>query len=385
NPGAEPVLFAFIEAVCRAVKAPMPRRVDLDCHLNAAAGFRKGFLSFLGSDLVLLIGLPLAGNLTVAELAGVLAHEFGHFSQGLGMRVSYLVRSVNGWFARVVYERDAFDVSLQEAAEQAEGMAELILFNLARLGVGFSRLILTGLMYLGHGISCFMSRQMEYHADLHEIRLCGSEIFETTTNKFATLSEALQRTYKEMRVRWNSSHILPESLPAALRVTHAELPVGVVDKIHSRLGLQRSGIFATHPSPGDRIRQSRRAAAPGIFHDDRPATVLFQNFAVAARQVTILHYRDDLGIPVLPEMLEAVESESVQDKPSTGNRIEEPDPFLGLGPLIFPFAENDEPPTADVEDAVREAQDIGDQLVSLATELEPLTRQYGDTHEQWTR
>jgi hypothetical protein len=39
NPANEPVLFAFIDAVARAVGAPMPRRVDLDCQLNAAGVF----------------------------------------------------------------------------------------------------------------------------------------------------------------------------------------------------------------------------------------------------------------------------------------------------------------------------------------------------------
>ncbi len=46
-----------------------------------------GLLSFLGHDLVLTLGLLLiAAGLTERELAGVIAHEFGHFRQGAGMR-----------------------------------------------------------------------------------------------------------------------------------------------------------------------------------------------------------------------------------------------------------------------------------------------------------
>ena len=114
NPGVEPTLFAFIAKICELVGAPMPKRIDLDCNLNAAAGFRRGALSLFGHDLVLTIGLPLMSGLTLSEFAGVIAHEFGHFTQGFGMRLSYVIRSVNGWFARVVYERDAWDVSLEQ-------------------------------------------------------------------------------------------------------------------------------------------------------------------------------------------------------------------------------------------------------------------------------
>jgi hypothetical protein len=56
---------------------------------------------YLGNDLVLTIGLPLVAGFNLREFAGVLAHEFGHFSQGVGMRISYVIRSISFWFTRV--------------------------------------------------------------------------------------------------------------------------------------------------------------------------------------------------------------------------------------------------------------------------------------------
>ena len=384
NPAAEPVLFAFIEAVCRAVGAPIPRRVNLDCQLNAAAGFRRGFFSFLGNDLVLVIGLPLAGNLTVGELAGVLAHEFGHFAQGVGMRLSYLVDSVNQWFARVVFERDAWDVWLTEAAEQAEEWWQSFLFHIAQLGVGFSRLILHGLMLAGHGISCFMARQMEYDADLHEIRLSGSEVFERTTQKLAILSVALERSYQEMRVQWNTSRQLPDSVPAALRVAHQQLPAPLVAKVHGELGLKTSGLFATHPSPAERIRRARREAEAGIFHDDRPASVLFENFAVPASQVTLLHYVEDLGLPVAPELLVPI---TLTESQVTAATAIEPTPtrevFFGLGELVLPFNHAAGPDHADAADPRQTIAALDAQLSALAPRLEPLASEYWSNRAAW--
>ncbi|MHC4610283.1 MAG: M48 family metallopeptidase, partial [Planctomycetota bacterium] len=108
----EPVLFTFVDRLCEAVGAPKPRRIDVDCDINASAAFRRGWLSMFGRDLALTIGVPLAAGLTLRQLAGVLAHEFGHFTQGVAMRLTYVIHSVDAWFARVVYERDAWDEML---------------------------------------------------------------------------------------------------------------------------------------------------------------------------------------------------------------------------------------------------------------------------------
>ena len=113
NPADNPLLYAFIAKICDVVGAPAPRRIDMDCQLNASAGFRRGFRSMTGNDLVLTIGLPLAANLSTREFAGVIAHEFGHFTQGAGMRLSYVIRSINFWFARVAFQRDAWDEALE--------------------------------------------------------------------------------------------------------------------------------------------------------------------------------------------------------------------------------------------------------------------------------
>src|SRR5688572_22937308 len=164
---AEPALRAFIAGICQQVRAPMPRELHLDCEVNASAALVAHPLAVHRRDLRLTIGLPLAAGLTVREFGGVLAHEFGHFAQGGGMRLVGVVRSVNGWFARVVYERDHWDEKLQQWSEESDLRLGILLW-LARGAVGMSRLLLTGLMYAGHAISCFMLRQMEYDADSYE-------------------------------------------------------------------------------------------------------------------------------------------------------------------------------------------------------------------------
>jgi Zn-dependent protease with chaperone function len=306
NPALNPALFTLIAKICDTVGAPMPKRIDLDCNLNAAAGFRRGPFSLFGNDLVLIIGLPLVAGLNLREFAGVMAHEFGHFTQGFGMRLSYVIRNINGWFARVVFERDAWDLWLTQWAEEAEDWRLMILVNSARLGVWFSRFLLRLLMLTGHGVSCFLLRQMEYDADSYEIKLAGSETFEASTKRLRVLAEALDRSYQEMRATWNKSRRLPEDFPAFLLRQEAGLPPALRTGIEDAVGLATTGLFDTHPSDGDRIRRARQAGEPGVFHLDQPATMLFASFDAVAKQVTLLHYTDDIGLICEPADLQPV-------------------------------------------------------------------------------
>jgi hypothetical protein len=84
------------------------------------------------------------------------------------------------------------------------------------------------------------------------------------------------------------------------------------------MGLEPTGLFDTHPSNGDRIRRARQANEPGIFHLDTPASALFTNFDVVAKQVTLLHYSDDLGLPLEMAKLTPVATASAN--------VEEPEP-----------------------------------------------------------
>jgi Zn-dependent protease with chaperone function len=49
-------------------------------------------------------GSPLVATVSERELAGILAHEFGQ-SRQRREHLSFVVRAINGWFGRVVYQR----------------------------------------------------------------------------------------------------------------------------------------------------------------------------------------------------------------------------------------------------------------------------------------
>jgi Zn-dependent protease with chaperone function len=296
NPENEPLLYGFIAKICELVGAPMPRLIELDCHMNASASLRKGFGSFVGRDLTLRIGLPLVAGLTVAEFAAVIAHEFGHFRQGLAMRLSYIVHRIDFWFMRVIYERDAWDEMLEEMTNSEETWLTLTA-ALAIAAVGLSRQVLKLLMLCGHGANAFLSRQMEYQADLFAIRLAGSETFEAMIGRLNTLNVLTNIAFKQIHIGWNNNKRLPDSIPQLLINKEGEFGEEVERQLKGQLGSVKTKLFDMHPSDAERVRAARLERSPGIVQMTAPARELFGDFNAAARIVTQLYYQDE-AIPI---------------------------------------------------------------------------------------
>lgn len=296
NPEFEPRVYALVNEICRLLGAPVPQRIELDCAVNASASFDRGLRGALTNKLVLTIGLPLVAGLTTRELAGVIAHEFGHFRQGAGMRVSYLIRCINGWFHRVIYERDRWDDAVDSWTSESEGWL-VIMAICVRLGVWFSRSMLWVLMMIGHTICAFLLRQMEYDADAAEITLAGSPAFESTTLKMARLGAVYQDLHLDMRRSWRSNFKLPDNLPLLVEHRAATMPAERQQRIENAVGLGKTGLLDTHPSNADRVRRARLAAEPGFEISDEPARELFENFDSVSHLVTLAYYEDDLNVP----------------------------------------------------------------------------------------
>ena len=296
TPESEPLLFTTIDEICRQVGSPRPRRVDVNCTVNASAGFMGRVVNPFRRDLVLTIGLPLVAGLTVRQFAGVLAHEFGHFAQGGAMRLTGVGRGVNGWFGRVVYQRDEWDEKLERWSKEWSWQFQLVLY-VARAGVWLSRLILKGLMHGGHAISCFMMRQMEYDADSYEAKLAGTDAFITTAGRLRELNAAAQFAYRDLRDGYQRG-ALPHDFAGFIAERCRHLPDDLLAKVREHAN-ETTGTFDTHPCDSDRITAVRNIAAPGVIVGaETPAMELFHDFHALSVAASRHHFEHDLGIDV---------------------------------------------------------------------------------------
>ena len=309
-PGEEPELFRLIYAVCDTVQAPRPARVLVDLQVNAFAGFRRGLPDLLRRRLTLSIGLPLVAGLSVRQFGGVLAHEFGHFSQGAAMSLTFIVRSVNAWFARVVYERDTWDDRLRSSAQRSDFRFGIIL-HLARAMVWVTRRILWLLMNVGHAVSCFMMRQMEFDADRLESQVAGSETFAETTRDFQLLNAAWQQTITQQTEAYATNRLVND-LPRLSAMAAKRLVARAVKANWAVLPTAKTGWFDTHPSDHDRIQASKALGAVGMLHGDGDATKLFRDFRATARALTKQYYEEECGIDLKDVTLHSFEEMSTE-------------------------------------------------------------------------
>lgn len=295
----EPLVHAYIEALCASLGAPVPRRIDVDMQVNASASFRRGVGSFLGNDLVLTLGLPLTAGMSLGQLTGVLAHEFGHFTQGAAMRFSFVIGTVNHWFARVVYERDAWDDRLERwIAESSTGYGAAIL-AFSKGFIWLSRRILWLLMQIGGVVSGFMSRQMEYNADLHQARVSGGGLFKETHLRLPVLSAAWSQTTAYLGEMWRERRLVDDVVSLFLvEVDRLTGSPEVMQQLTEAVESEATGPLDTHPSTGDRIRAIEGGSHPPRLTDNRPASLLFGDFEGLCTESTRAFYEAVLGEPV---------------------------------------------------------------------------------------
>jgi len=335
-PDLEPRVHQLAQEICRLLGAPAPVRIEANCAVNASASFDRGLGGFFGNRLVLTLGMPLVAGLTQRELAGVIAHEFGHFRQGAGMRLSYLVRRVNGWFSRVIYERDALDEAL-ESAMTADSVWVAVMVGCARVGVWFSRGVLWVLMIAGHAICALLLRQMEYDADEAEVRVAGSAAFESTALRLATLSAVMTEIEREMVRSWRKSLQLPDNLPVLLEQGHTRLGAQRRAKIEGAAGMEKTRILDTHPGTADRVRRARQLSDSGLDISDAPARELLENFDGLSRLVTLAHYEDDLNVPTSPDFLIPLEAviRATEAPAAPASAAAQPVPMMRFDPTAF--------------------------------------------------
>ena len=311
DPEQEGLVFELVKQICKTVKAPVPDRIQVDCEVNASASFSNKFTALFTNSLVLTVGMPLVRSLDLAQFVGVLSHEFGHFTQGAGMRLSYIIRRINYWFHRVVYEKDSLNRSISKKTPEIGILIPLVM-HAARFFVWLASKFLSLFMHLGYVISSFMMRQMEYDADQYEIRMVGSETFVSKEKKMMLMSAAVDSAYSGMSASYTDGR-LPDNIPEYINFHTHRIQQEPLDWLEASLNEEETGLFDTHPSNKDRIQKALEKNTPGIFALEARASDIFLNFEELSRQVTRQEYEENLGSDFTEELLESAQEAIIRD------------------------------------------------------------------------
>ena len=155
----EPAFHTFIEKLCNSLGSKTPTNIEVDCSNGTSIHYRRGLISLLEDEMTLTIGLPVISEMTIPELASLLAHEFGQQRHKTEMRLAYIITSINQWFSRVVFEQDVIDGMLDQWSLTTSVSITQIPISIAKFFIWVSRKILTAFMLAGQ----MMSRTVVRH------------------------------------------------------------------------------------------------------------------------------------------------------------------------------------------------------------------------------
>ncbi len=281
--------------------------------------------------------MPLVAGLSLQQFAGVLAHEFGHFSQGSAMRLTFLMRSINWWMVHAVYVRDRADDVVEDMIRSHTILTLVGLTAKALMAV--PRWIMWLMLRAGHLVVGNMLQQMEFDADRYESHLVGSETFKSTCRQICVVQIAWEGAQQDMAQYYRDGRLV-NNLPRLIMENVSQIPPKVLKLVEQRMAETKTQMFDSHPSDTDRVANVEREPQAGVFHSTLPAMAVFADFESIAKGVSYDFYKEYFGDkvdskPLLPveDLLARLEQDKI-----TWDALDRYflDTFSELRPLVLP-------------------------------------------------
>ena len=287
-----PLVFDLVEIMCQRMGVPIPAGIYVDNQVNASAGSAGGLLALLKGRVILTIGLPLVSGMNARQLAGVLAHEFGHFAQPSAMFAYYLIKTVNAWFADRAFQDDPWDQRLEKWEDNTNNIGfAFVAIKFTQFGIQLTRFILKALFLFNLRITNYMSRQMEYDADRYEALVAGSDQFRANSLHLRILSYAEHVVEQINQQAWNQNKLI-KNIPDAIAVQSMEFDKNIKQDIASGMSEETTDTWASHPADNDRAIHAENFDYPGLFQAEFAATKFFLNFSSLCNQITLYDYQE---------------------------------------------------------------------------------------------
>lgn len=192
-----PQIFDLIREVAEATKSPMPHKVYLSTEINACVYFNTTFWSmFFPVRKNLVLGVGLFATTSTEEIKGILAHEFGHFSQD-SMKISSVVYTANIVMGNLVYGEDAWDRWVDRWSH-FEWRPFSVFGLITRFFTVRVRLLLQALYRYVNIAYRELSRQMEYDADSIACKVVGKAVMASSFYKTTVLMQCSSNTHVAM-------------------------------------------------------------------------------------------------------------------------------------------------------------------------------------------
>ncbi|MXN90428.1 M48 family metalloprotease [Flavobacterium sp. Sd200] len=293
----QPQLFTFIDDIVKEVNTDFPKKVYISSQVNASVFYDSGFWSmFFPVKKNLHIGLGLMNAVTVNEFKGILAHEFGHFSQR-SMKVGSYVYNVNYVLHNMLHDNTGYSNIISRWASISGYFSIFVAGGIKLIG-GIQWVL--GNVYKVVNINYMaLSREMEFHADEVAANVAGPEALATSLVRLDLANHALN-TVLDFYAGKIEHNIKPDDIFAqhhfvmshsgheyGLHFEHGLPQVTLATKNRfNKSKLAFDDQWASHPSDNDRIKRLELLNIKVENTDNRPALDLFVNVEKIRTEVT---------------------------------------------------------------------------------------------------
>ena len=293
--------FLFLRRLCKAMDAPMPDEVVLDCQANASVRRISPLRS--RERLQLMIGTPLIEGLTAVRLAGVITHELAHFRQRGGRRLGYAIATLGNLFETLAEHRGTRqERMLAEKFRLRQDLKQTAIYGGTLALVAAARKICRGLAWIGRIIGSRHSRQLEFDADRWQARLIGNARFADLMREIVMIDIAHHQAFNSMPEHQEENRF-PIDLADYGMAFRALIDEETETAIWMDLQTVKTGLFDSHPSIADRLANVREFERNPSPEYDVPARELFRDWKSFSQLATRVEYCRVLGEAIFSENL----------------------------------------------------------------------------------
>ena len=278
-----PGLFALARQVSLCVGTPEPEAIYIDNQVNASVSPTGGLKSLAQRKLELTVGMPLVYGMNARELASVIAHEFGHFSQPVEMFSGAAVNTVNGWMARCAWYEDPWEVRLARWRELDWSVA--LIAQCALWSISGVRSVMRGLLALNTRITRRLSQEMEFNADDHAVHVIGTQAFVDSSNSIRELLAAQELAWQANMAGYSENKLM-DNWSAAVRDVRAGFTDAKRNVIRAQMDEEETEYWHTHPADRERIERAEGWAVNDIDSGAFGSECLLRNHEKLAEQLT---------------------------------------------------------------------------------------------------
>lgn len=303
NLDKEPQLQKLLLELTSEVGTRFPKKVFLSHTVNASVFYDSSFWSmFFPVRKNLHIGMGLVNGVTVSEFKGILAHEFGHFSQR-SMAIGTYVHNANKVIHNVLYENDSYHQTMSSWSNSSVYFKLVswvaFVFN---SGVQF---VLKKLHASVNKANLALSREMEFHADAVAASVVGTKPMIDSLLRLNLVSESMDEV-----INHYNGQIADNRKPDNLFDRHTyviskkaekrKIPfVNQLPQISPEVAssgieplVRVKDLWASHPSDQDRIASYHAGNHAEKPTDSRAAGTLFSNLISSQEEVTAFVFKD---------------------------------------------------------------------------------------------